>query len=91
MDQVRQYHPPPNPAKETDTRSGSYIEQYGTESWELDALELTIIDTLIRTSVAGLIDRRRWDAEIEIERQQREELRAAADNWIDVTDFLDGK
>ena len=38
MDQVEQYHPPPNPAKTTDSRYGAYIERYGEESWELDAL-----------------------------------------------------
>jgi len=88
MDQVQQYNPPPNPAKETDTRSDSYIAQYGNESWELDALEPTVIDALIRTSINALIDRSRWDAEADIERQEREQLRAAADNWDDVSQFL---
>ena len=35
MDQIRQYNPPPNPAKITDSRSTSYINEYGDESWEL--------------------------------------------------------
>jgi hypothetical protein len=30
--------PPPNPAKTTDSRFQQYMEQFGDESWELDAL-----------------------------------------------------
>jgi hypothetical protein len=39
MNQVRQYNPPPNPAKLSDSRAASYIERFGNQSWELDALE----------------------------------------------------
>ncbi len=33
MAQVRQYNPPPNPAKITDSRATKYIEEHGDESW----------------------------------------------------------
>lgn len=59
-DQVEQYNPPPNPAKETDSRAGNYIAEFGGESWELDALEPTVIGDLIRNAVGGLIDRKKW-------------------------------
>ena len=39
LDQVELYRPPPNPAKETDSRYAAYARQFGTECWELDALE----------------------------------------------------
>jgi len=39
MDQVGQYDPPANPAKETDSRFQAYEQEYGDTSWELDALE----------------------------------------------------
>lgn len=42
-DQVQAYNPPPNPAKLTDSRYKAYIERYGDESWELDALNPTVI------------------------------------------------
>ncbi len=32
MDQVRQYDPPPNPAKLTDTRVDAYLRKYGDDS-----------------------------------------------------------
>ena len=39
MDQVEEYSPPPNPVKLTDSRAEGYVAQFGTSSWELDALE----------------------------------------------------
>ena len=49
MDQIDQYQPPPNPAKVTDSRAEGYIAEFGTESWELDALEPTVLAALIQT------------------------------------------
>lgn len=54
MDQIREYNPPPNPAKITDSRANSYISEYGDESWELDALEPRVLTELIQTAVMGL-------------------------------------
>ena len=42
-DEVQQYSPPPNPAKSTDARYRKYTEEFGQESWELDALEPTVL------------------------------------------------
>jgi hypothetical protein len=48
--------PPPNFAKESDSRYGAYVEHFGTtDCWELDALPPTVITDLIRTEVTGLI------------------------------------
>lgn len=54
--QVEKYAPPPNPAKITDSRCKGYIEKYGNESWELDALEPTVIHDLIVNTVDNLTD-----------------------------------
>lgn len=51
MEQIDRYSPPPNPAKTTDSRSQSYIDLYGTESWELDALEPAVLAQLVIDSV----------------------------------------
>lgn len=59
-DQIEQYNPPPNPAKETDSRFKSYQELYGDESWELDALEPSVLTELIRTEIDGRIDQTKW-------------------------------
>lgn len=53
MNQIDTYNPPPNPAKLSDSRCGKYIEQYGDESWELDALEPQVITDLITNEVTA--------------------------------------
>jgi hypothetical protein len=88
MDQVEQYDPPPNPAKESDIRFADYASKYGTTSWELDALEPRVIDRLIRDSVEGLIDRSKWAAASRVETMNRDLLKKISRNWTAVKDFL---
>jgi hypothetical protein len=91
MDQVEQYQPPPNPAKLTDSRCNGYIAQYGDESWELDALEPTVLAALIRDTVTGLMDRDAWDEAVAEEDTHRELLSAASANWSDVEEMLEDR
>jgi hypothetical protein len=71
MDQVRRYHPPPNPAKSTDSRSGDYVSKFGKSCWELDALNPTIIAELIENAITPLIDQEAWDATTERQENER--------------------
>lgn len=64
MDQIDQYQPPPNPAKMTDARFRQYMLDYGTESWELDALEPAVITQLIRDKVANHRDEDLWQERV---------------------------
>ena len=88
MEQVERWRPPPNPAKETDTRYAAYAKQFGTNSWELDALDPTVIADLIRTAVEGMIDAEGWDAAMGEEAENRDLLEAASEKWSLVEDFL---
>jgi hypothetical protein len=88
MDQVEQYSPPPNPAKMTDSRVGSYLERFGDQSWELDALDPPTIDALIRAEVEKERDSSLWDAAVEKEREERELLVLASERWAEVAAFL---
>jgi len=54
--QVKQYNPPPNPAKMSDPRANWYVEQFGKVSWEVDALEPKVLHEIIDTNVLSLID-----------------------------------
>jgi hypothetical protein len=92
MDQVRHHNPPPNFAKEADTRFNGYVKQFGTrECWELDALSPTVIADLIRTEIEQLIDWQQWDAARAEEERGRKLLRAAAKNWTKVRKLLRGR
>jgi len=90
MDQVDLYGPPPNPAKITDSRAADYIDRFGHESWELDALEPTVMGDLVRAEVAEVIDQEQWDADTAEMERERGHLVAVSDHWDEVRDFLDG-
>jgi hypothetical protein len=89
MDQVEAYDPPPNPAKLTDSRANDYIENYGDESWELDALDPATLSALITNEVEGARDQEAWDTATEEEEKGRGLLRLASRRWGEVTTLLE--
>jgi len=91
MNQVEEHQPPPNPAKESDVRFASYVQSYGEESWELDALDPAIIDRLIRDEINGMIDRPKWDAAMSREKVNRERIGLVSSNWDAVVDFVEAE
>lgn len=60
--QVRKLDLPPNPAKETDIRYEKYVERFGNESWELDALEPDALAALVRKGVKSVREPGKWEA-----------------------------
>jgi hypothetical protein len=91
MNQVEKYNPPPNPAKETDSRHAGYVTEYGDESWELDALEPVALVTLVSDAVARFRDDGQWKKEIAREKQARRELKAISGNWSKILRFVSAK
>src|SRR5262249_4361628 len=88
-DQVREYDLPPNYAKETDRRFPSYVEEFGIdECWELDALEPTVIDRLLRAEIASFVDMRKWRKAKKKEKANRDTLSSVAENWKRVVSRL---
>lgn len=84
MDQVEQYQPPPNPTKFTDSRSSGYVDEFGYESWELDALEPRVLTALIQNELEDYIDQDRMDQHIRHEQMQIDRMREIADVWSDL-------
>jgi len=89
MQQIDQYQPPPNPAKFTDSRASAYVDEFGTESWELDALDPATLDDLIETEITAHLDRELWDRTVDAEATGRDTLAAISDRWYDVAAFLE--
>lgn len=88
MDQVQEYDPPPNPAKLTDSRAGGYITEHGYESWELDALDPDVLDTLITDAIDKYRDPSRYEEMEEHEKTSRKLLSEAANRWSEVEAWL---
>lgn len=88
IDQVEQYNPPPNPAKETDSRFEDYRNKYGDESWELDALSPEVLAALVAKEVKSLVVAKRWKAGLKQEAIDRATLASISDNYGEVKTFL---
>lgn len=89
MDQVKKYSPPPNPAKLTDSRVEGYIEKFGKESWELDALEPSVLRDLIQDTIREYMDEVKYEAMRLRQEQERWTLKTAATAWEAVVEFLE--
>jgi len=82
-DQIKKYNPPPNPAKTTDSRAAGYIEKFGDESWELDALEPAVMEKLIKKTVLKLRDEDAYEQCVEKQKEGRDRLQEVADELED--------
>lgn len=79
-DQIEEHAPPPNPAKMTDSRYEGYAARYGHESWELDALEPSVLDELVTSHVLALRDETAWQDAKRVEQAGRDRLTIVADH-----------
>lgn len=78
IDQVKTYNPPENPAKTTDSRYASYVAEFGESSWELDALEPSVLSDLTEKAILRHIDLDAFKAVEEREEEHKDMIRAAA-------------
>jgi len=83
MDQINLYAPPPNPAKLTDMRAKKYIEEYGPESWELDALDPKVLHKLVESTIIEYRDDKKWKKAVAVQDGHRETLETVAEQMRD--------
>ena len=88
MDQIKEYNPPPNPAKITDSRYDSYRSQFGDESWELDALNPPVLEGLIKTHVERYRDPEKYEHILCWEAYEKAELMRLAERYDEVKHYL---
>ena len=87
MDQIEEYQPPPNPAKMTDSRVEGYLDRFGDESWELDALPPDVLAGLIRDAIEDHMDPDAFAEAKGREEQYRERIHALLANHGDVLEL----
>ena len=80
MDQIERYRPPPNPTKITDSRSNGYIAEFGRECWELDALQPSVIDDLLRNTIKEYIDDSLWEERSQYEKEEKAKVLKAIES-----------
>lgn len=79
--QVDEYKLSPNPTKRSDTRSAGYIEKYGYECWELDAIEPRELQRLVVEAIEARLDKKQWEASLKQENEEKEHLEEIFDEW----------
>lgn len=84
MDQVHLYDPPPNPTKLSDSRAKVYIQDYGYESWELDALRPDVLAQLVEDAIEDLRDPDAWAKAVKREEKERLTLNAISKHFDEV-------
>ena len=89
FDQIEEYSPPPNPAKQTDSRFEAYQVQFGDESWELDALNPTTLRDLIQDGVFTYRDVDKWEEAVRKEELEKKQLETVAERWEEVVEHLE--
>ena len=89
MPQIEKYNPPPNPTKLSDSRAIEYVKKFGSNSWELDALNPEILSNLVATNIESLIDRKTWKEAEEIEKSERSVLQKISRNFPKVTKYVE--
>lgn len=87
LDQIEEHQLPPNFAKTTDTRSKKYIPQYGTKSWELDALPPDVLSNLVQQNIDRLTDHDELDRQLDIQETHRAEMSKIA-NGLEEGDII---
>ncbi|ASD51936.1 DNA topoisomerase [Pseudomonas phage PspYZU01] len=88
MPQIEELSPPENPAKTTDSRFDGYKRQFGTSSWELDALPPDYLHRLVDEEVNKIKDQRMWDAAVNRVEARRAELTQLADHYPEVVERM---
>lgn len=91
FDQIKKYNPPPNPAKESDSRFAQYRAEFGVQSWELDSIDPKELVKLVTTQVNKFIDRPQWEKDTAREDYHKETLQLCSDKWPAIDRFLHKK
>jgi hypothetical protein len=79
--QIRQYNPPPNPAKMADCRYSGYVREHGEHSWELDALNPGVISKIVEDAILVNLDEEKFKAATARQAEARAELSILAKHY----------
>lgn len=88
LEQIEDYQLPPNPAKLSDSRSINYIEKFGDESWELDALPPNLLADLIKSRILDYQDAPSYSAAEAEEAEDLTNLDELSRNYESLLDSL---
>ena len=74
LDQVRRYGLAPNPVKKADTKAKAYIDRFGEDCWEIEALDPAVLQDLIEMAILKYLDRPRFEKRLKLRDRGRAKL-----------------
>lgn len=81
IEQIKQYNPPPNPAKRTDPRAKDFIEKFGSTSWEVDALPPNVLNTILDNKIINNIDLQVYQNVVDLEQNDKDKIQSIIDTF----------
>lgn len=75
-EQIKKFNLPENPTKMTDSRATGYIRQHGRRCWEVDALEIQELRSILDTNIISAIDGKLFNEVVAREAKEKKELQA---------------
>ncbi len=79
MPQIERHNLPPNPVKDSDSRSPAYEARFGSECWEVDALNPGILATMFERAILSLRDPDIWAKSLDREHEHKEKIQSLLD------------
>jgi len=80
MEQIEEFKPPPNPAKNTDPRAKGYVAKFGNVSWEVDALKPNTMRKIVEHHIRDNMNIDIYDDLIIREESDKEKIVTIIDN-----------
>jgi hypothetical protein len=80
-EQIRDYNPPPNPAKISDPRAAWYIAQHGEVSYEVDALSPSVMSDIVEEGITSNMDMERYRTILTLESENISRLETFIENF----------
>ena len=78
---IAAFNLPPQQIKDSDTRAVTFREEHGDVTVELEALPVAELNRRITEAIDGLIDRDKWDRQIEKQDREMESIKSVVDDF----------
>jgi len=77
--QIKEYDVPTTPPKEEDVRTKAFIEKHGSKTAELDAIDPTDLQNVVKAAIEEYIDPARWNESIDKSSNDRQQISEMVD------------
>ncbi len=79
--QIEKYNLMANPVKQSDPRSKAFIEKYGWNTWEIDALEPRVLKQLVSDEIDKIKNQSAWRKMLKMHEQNSKKLINIIKTW----------